>query len=299
MNPDQFDSELKTYYTKIKTEIKQQHQDYLKNHPELREILNDFLSQTLLEKPKDVYNYARDYFSYFNIEEDLVKYQPLIITGPYGSGKSTLIKKLIETYPNIFQRSISYTTRAALPNETHGEEYYFVSKNEFTKEIQKNQFLQYEVKQDNEYFGTHLGKLNAIVNNGKIAILELDLDAAKNIIEQNPSYKFISISAPFEQCRQRIEQRTDLDNEQLKQKLEISKSEIEKQKTSNFKIIENKQEIQIAFEKLVNVNSVDSQQQNEKDEQIAKLQAQNTKLQYRIDHLVRNYNDLRSQAQKK
>lgn len=55
MNPDSFDSELKTYYTKIKSEIKQQHSDYIKKHPELREILNDFLSQTLLEKPQDVY----------------------------------------------------------------------------------------------------------------------------------------------------------------------------------------------------------------------------------------------------
>ena len=51
MNPDNFDSELKTYYLKIKSEILKEHKDYVENHPELREILNDFMSSVLLEKP--------------------------------------------------------------------------------------------------------------------------------------------------------------------------------------------------------------------------------------------------------
>ena len=59
MNPEQFDSELKTYYKKIKGEIKKEHQDYMKKHPELREILNDFMSTVLLEKPKNVYEFAQ------------------------------------------------------------------------------------------------------------------------------------------------------------------------------------------------------------------------------------------------
>jgi guanylate kinase len=59
----------------------------MKKHPEIREILNDFMSSVLLEKPEDVFDYARDYFSYFNVNKDKVKYKPLIISGPPGVGK--------------------------------------------------------------------------------------------------------------------------------------------------------------------------------------------------------------------
>lgn len=59
----------------------------MKKHPEIREILNDFMSSVLLEKPDDVFDYARDYFSYFNVDKDKVIYKPLVISGPPGVGK--------------------------------------------------------------------------------------------------------------------------------------------------------------------------------------------------------------------
>jgi guanylate kinase len=87
MDPEQFDSELKTYYRKIKGEIKKEHQDYIGKHPELREILNDFLSSVLLEKPNDVFEYSTEYFSYFNIDKDKLRYKPIVISGPPGVGR--------------------------------------------------------------------------------------------------------------------------------------------------------------------------------------------------------------------
>jgi guanylate kinase len=89
MNNQGFDSELQTYFGKIKEEIKKEHQEYVVHHPELREILNDFLSSVLLEKPDNVYNYAKEFFSYFNIDKDKIVYKPLIISGPSGAGKVT------------------------------------------------------------------------------------------------------------------------------------------------------------------------------------------------------------------
>lgn len=59
----------------------------MNKHPEIREILNDFMSSVLLEKPLDVYDYARDYFSYFNVNQDKIKYNPIVISGPPGVGK--------------------------------------------------------------------------------------------------------------------------------------------------------------------------------------------------------------------
>jgi Regulatory subunit of type II PKA R-subunit. len=81
------DPELKTYYLKVKDEIKKEHIDYLSQHPEIRQLLNDFLSTLLLEKPEDVYKFAQEYFAFFNKEKENVQYKPLVISGPSGVGK--------------------------------------------------------------------------------------------------------------------------------------------------------------------------------------------------------------------
>jgi guanylate kinase len=84
-----FDSELQAYFGKIKHDIKAEHVSYLKSHPELRQILNDFLSSCLLEQPDNVYDYAKKFFSYFNYHKDIIRHKPLVITGCSGVGKVT------------------------------------------------------------------------------------------------------------------------------------------------------------------------------------------------------------------
>lgn len=84
---EKLDPELKTYYMQVKDEVKKEHGAYISAHPEIRQLLNDFLSTLLLEKPEDVYEYAQDYFSFFNTEKEPVQYKPLVISGPSGVGK--------------------------------------------------------------------------------------------------------------------------------------------------------------------------------------------------------------------
>ena len=84
---ESFDPELKTYFSKIKEEIKLEHVEYMKSHPELRDILNDFISSLLLDKPENIYNYAKDYFSFFNVKKKNEQSRLLVICGPSGVGK--------------------------------------------------------------------------------------------------------------------------------------------------------------------------------------------------------------------
>ena len=84
---DNLDTELKSYYLKVKETIKKEHVEYLAKHSDIRELLNDFLSSLLLEKPDDVYKYAQEYFSFFNKQKEIVADKPLIIVGPSGVGK--------------------------------------------------------------------------------------------------------------------------------------------------------------------------------------------------------------------
>jgi len=87
---DKLDPELKTYYLQVKDEVKKEHTTYINKHPEIRQLLNDFLSTVLLEKPDDVYAYAQEYFSYFNTEKEPEQYKPLVLSGPPGVGKVTI-----------------------------------------------------------------------------------------------------------------------------------------------------------------------------------------------------------------
>jgi guanylate kinase len=61
-----FDMELKNYYNKVKSDVQTEHLDYIKSHPEIRDILNDFISTLLLEKPDDIFSYAKNHFAFFN-----------------------------------------------------------------------------------------------------------------------------------------------------------------------------------------------------------------------------------------
>ena len=74
---------------------------------------------------------ARDDKNKINDEMRKELYKPLIIVGPSGVGKSTLIKHLTDKYPNMFGFSVSYTTRAPRAGEEHGVNYFYIAKEEF------------------------------------------------------------------------------------------------------------------------------------------------------------------------
>ncbi len=58
----EYDQELKKYYVEMRDKIKEEHKQYISKHPEIQDLLNDFVSNCLLEKPKDIYEHAQKYF---------------------------------------------------------------------------------------------------------------------------------------------------------------------------------------------------------------------------------------------
>ena len=120
-----FDNEVLAYLSTRKDELMQQHDEYIADHLEIREVLNDFLSSVLLSKPDDVFVYAKEYFHPFNPTPQ--KNKPLILVGPSGVGKRTLIDLVLQQYGDIFDRKRSVTTRAVRENnEKSHENFAFV-----------------------------------------------------------------------------------------------------------------------------------------------------------------------------
>lgn len=97
----------------------------------------------------------------------------LIISGPSGCGKSTLLKEVYKNIDNYYF-SISTTTRTPRIGETDGIDYFFTSKEEFEKEIENNNFLEYAKVHDN-YYGTLLKPIQDALNNGKLVIFDIDV----------------------------------------------------------------------------------------------------------------------------
>jgi guanylate kinase len=102
-----------------KTELKKQHAQYLEEHPEIKNIFSDFRSATLVEKPDDVFAFAKQHFVSSlptKLKKDPTKgYRPIVFAGPAGVGKSTLIKMLLKAFPSNFGFCVAHTTREPNP----------------------------------------------------------------------------------------------------------------------------------------------------------------------------------------
>ena len=101
----------------------------------------------------------------------------LIISGPSGSGKSSLMSKMIENMEDVYF-SISTTTRAKREGEEDGVNYHFISKEEFKQDIADGAFLEWAKVHDN-YYGTSLKPVLKFLHNGKLVIFDIDVQGHK------------------------------------------------------------------------------------------------------------------------
>ena len=117
----------------------------------------------------------------------------IVISGPSGAGKGTIVSNLLKTY-NAWL-SVSMTTRSIRSNDVPGETYYFVSKEEFEERINNNVFLEYAIYNGN-YYGTPRDKINEKLDAGIDVILEIEINGALNVKELVPDAIFIFILPP-------------------------------------------------------------------------------------------------------
>ena len=158
-----------------------------------------------------------------------MKHKLLVISGPSGVGKGTIVKAL-KARRNDVVESISCTTREPREGETHGKEYFFLSKEEFLRRIAENDFLEYD-----EHFGNYYGTPKSFVQETlqkKSVILEIDVVGALNTKKAIPESVLIMIAPPsVEELKRRLVGRgteTDDDIENRLSRLEYELAQRDK-----------------------------------------------------------------------
>ena len=119
----------------------------------------------------------------------------IVLSGPSGVGKGTVRKALFEMPEQEFVYSVSMTTRAPRPGEVDGVDYYFVSKEEFERQIAAGNLLEYAEFVGN-YYGTPKDKVEEQLNQGKEVILEIEVNGAFQVREKCKDAVFIFLVPP-------------------------------------------------------------------------------------------------------
>lgn len=151
----------------------------------------------------------------------------LIFSAPSGSGKTTIVKHLLNTF-NSLSFSISATSRKRREGEVDGVNYYFLTPDEFRKKIENHEFVEWEEVYPNQYYGTLKSELERIWAAKKHVIFDVDVIGGMNIKKMYPERALAVFVKPpsVEELEQRLINRHTEDRENLRRRIEKAEQEL-------------------------------------------------------------------------
>ncbi|XP_075533314.1 guanylate kinase isoform X2 [Dermacentor variabilis] len=177
--------------------------------------------------------------------------RPLVICGPSGSGKSTLLKKLLKDFGDYFALSVSHTTRKPRPGEVNGKDYHFISRDEMEQAIEAGEFIEYTEFSGNLY-GTSKKSVRDVQEQGRICILDIEIEGVKNIknTDLNPRYIFVKPPS-MKALEERLRGRGTESEESLSKRLARASEEIAYgENQGNFDLLLVNDNLKSAYNKL-------------------------------------------------
>lgn len=180
--------------------------------------------------------------------------RPVVISGPSGVGKGTLINKLMKDFPSMFGFSVSHTTRLPREKETNGIHYHFTKRNVMEEEIKSGRFLEFAAVHGNLY-GTSIESVDVVADAGKRCILDIDVQGARSVRTSSLEAIFIFVCPPsFEELEKRLRARGTETEEQIQKRLRNAKAELEEGKSSGlFDHLLVNDDLEACYERLKNL----------------------------------------------
>ena len=159
----------------------------------------------------------------------------IVVSGPSGVGKGTIVKTLVKRREDVVE-SVSCTTRAPRTGEMHGREYYFLSKEEFIRRIDENDFLEYD-----EHFGNFYGTPKSFVREmlkEKHVILEIDVVGALNAKKAFPESVLVMVVPPsVEELEKRLTGRGTETAEEIQNRMQRIEYELSQQDKYDYVLV--------------------------------------------------------------
>ena len=178
-----------------------------------------------------------------------MKHVLVAVSGPSGVGKGTIVKTLVKRREDVVE-SVSCTTRAPRQGETHGKEYFFLSKEEFLRRIEEDDFLEYD-----EHFGNYYGTPKSFVQEAlknKSVILEIDVVGALNAKKAFQDCVLVMIAPPsLEILKSRLQGRGTETEEEIENRLSRLEYELSQKDKYDYIIVND--DLEKAIEELENI----------------------------------------------
>ncbi|MBD2359104.1 guanylate kinase [Tolypothrix sp. FACHB-123] len=160
----------------------------------------------------------------------------IVLTGPSGVGKGTLLRALLQRHPELYY-SVSMTTRSPRPGEINGKHYYFVSRSKFEQLVAQGEFLEWAEFAGN-YYGTPREAVLNQVGSGKLVVLEIELEGARQIRTSFPGAHSIFILPPsFDELEKRIRGRAQDSEAAIGRRLQRAQEEVKAADEFDIKIV--------------------------------------------------------------
>jgi len=150
----------------------------------------------------------------------------IVVTGPSGAGKGTLIAELLRRLPQL-EHAVSATTREQRPGEVNGREYWFLSPEEFERRLQAGDFLEYRIYVSGKRYGTLHSELERIKKAGRVCVLELETVGAMTVKRIVPGAVTIFISATVAELERRLTERATETHTEIGERVRLAHEQLE------------------------------------------------------------------------
>jgi guanylate kinase len=151
--------------------------------------------------------------------------QVLVITGPSGAGKGTLIRKLLPRVPEL-ELAVSATTRLRREGEQDGRDYYYLSEGDFARRVANGEFLEHITYVSGQRYGTLRGEVERIGREGRITVLELETEGALKVAEELPGVVTVFVTAPRTELERRLRERATESAGEIGERLDLAESQL-------------------------------------------------------------------------
>jgi guanylate kinase len=151
----------------------------------------------------------------------------LVVTGPSGAGKGTLIKGLLEHVEGL-EVAVSATTRPQRPGEVDGRDYWFLSDEEFTRRVDAGDFLEWVSYVSGRRYGTLSSEMGRIASDGCVCVLELELEGALKVQKEVPESVTLFIAAPVDELERRLRERATESTGEIGDRIALAREQLER-----------------------------------------------------------------------